>query len=407
LKPAAALALMAIVCAAGAMGCGGASSASSSSGTAAPLIRLNLPPSNPAGVIEVTGLAARDLEQLRRAAMTNEAWSALFRVSVKLSEGTAGGSPVSHDERPAMLGSYGIESNAIRFTPRFPFDPGRSYEVVFDPSRLPDGTEAKTRGGPVVAVVSRPKLVVAPSTRVEGVYPGIDVVPENQLRLYIHFSAPMSRRGGLENIHLLDQNGQEVKGPFLPLDADFWNDDRTRYTVFFDPGRVKRGLLPRRQMGPSLEAGRRYTLVVDAAWLDGDGLPLMEPFRREFRVGPPDERPLDPKSWRIAAPAATTRDPLVVTFHEPLDHGLLLRALGVTNGRGRPVDGEVRIEKAETRWLFTPDDSWQAGDYSLVALSILEDLAGNRIGRAFEVDRFDEVDRTSEPDSTNIPFRVR
>ena len=37
-----------------------------------------------------------------------------------------------------------------------------------------------------------------------------------------------------------------------------------------------------------------------------------------------------PARWRVMPPAARTRDPLVVTFPEPLDHGLLARALGVT-----------------------------------------------------------------------------
>ena len=69
-------------------------------------------------------------------------------------------------------------------------------------------------------------------------------MPANQLRLYLHFSAPMDWRSGHEHVPLLDDAGQEVPDAFLPLDADFWNDDRTRYTVFFDPGRVKRGILP-------------------------------------------------------------------------------------------------------------------------------------------------------------------
>ena len=57
------------------------------------------------------------------------------------------------------------------------------------------------------------------------------------------------------HIHLLDDKGQEVRDPFLPLDAEFWNDDRTRYTVFFDPGRQKRGIAPIADMGRSLTHG--------------------------------------------------------------------------------------------------------------------------------------------------------
>ena len=113
-------------------------------------------------------------------------------------------------------------------------------------------------------------------------------MPANQLRMYLHFSAPMDWRSGYEFVTLLDDRGQEVVDAFLPLDADFWNDDRTRYTVFFDPGRVKRGILPNRQMGRALEAGKRYTLLVKREWRDGHGLPLKEEFRHEFTREPGD-----------------------------------------------------------------------------------------------------------------------
>ena len=103
--------------------------------------------------------------------------------------------------------------------------------------------------------------------------------------------------------------------------------------------------------------------------------------------------------------AAGRRDPLVVTFPEPLDHGLLMRALGVRLA-GEQVDGEIGVEAGETRWTFTPDEPWRPGTYHLLALSILEDLAGNQIGRAFEVDNFDTVDKDPDPKTVRLPFTV-
>ena len=102
---------------------------------------------------------------------------------------------------------------------------------------------------------------------------------------------------------------------------------------------------------------------------------------------------------------ARTRDPLIVTFPDPLDHGLLARALGVEGGDRRLLDGDVTLEAADTRWLFTPRAPWQSGAYQLMALSILEDPAGNRIGRAFEVDST-ESDAGSTPDAVHVPFNV-
>ena len=47
---------------------------------------------------------------------------------------------------------------------------------------------------------------------------------------------------------------------------------------------------------------------------------------------------------------------------------------------------------------------WLSDD--LVALEFLEDPAGNRIGRPFEVDRFERTDETSEPGRTIRSFRI-
>ena len=203
------------------------------------------------------------------------------------------------------IGSYTVERNAVAFKPQFGFDQGRRYRVVFDGTRLSSGGEV-----PLTAIVGLPGRELEPTTIVTAVYPSGDVVPENQLRLYLQFSAPMGHKGGIGYVRLLDEAGDEVREPFLPLDADFWNRDRTRFTMFFDPGRQKRGILPNEEMGRSLVDGRSYTLVVSREWLDAQGMPLREEFRRRFRVGPPDERPLDQHTWRVDAPRAGSRDAL-------------------------------------------------------------------------------------------------
>src|SRR5688572_8633645 len=333
--------------------------------------------------VDVVDVTPTQIDALRHTS-SREAWAQVFRVAVAA-------------DQPPMLGEYQIDGTRIRFTPLFPFDPGRQYHVTFAPAGA----------APVTATVGLPSVHTTPTTVVAQVFPSSDIVPESQLRLYIHFSAPMGMKGGLDYVHLLDDQGTEVKDPFLPLDAEFWNDDRTRYTVFFDPGRQKRGIPVIEDMGRSLTEGQSYTLVVDKAWRDGNGLPLKEPFRRAFKVGPPDDKPLDYSAWQIQSPKVGTRTPLMVAFPEPLDHGLLLRALGVQGADGVPIGGEITVGRNEVTWSFTPKNFWTAGPYSIVAFGMLEDLAGNRIGRAFEVDQFDRSDRSAEPERTLIPFVVR
>jgi hypothetical protein len=82
-----------------------------------------------------------------------------------------------------------------------------------------------------------------------------------------------------------------------------------------------------------------------------------------------------------------------------------MRALGVRLN-GVPVAGNAEVTSGERQWAFTPDQPWRAGTHHLLALSILEDVAGNQIGRAFEVDNFDTVDKDPDPKTVLVPFVV-
>jgi hypothetical protein len=342
--------------------------------------------------VDVTGLSSRELSSVRDAHFSTADWQSLLRITV-IDAGT--------DPLPPVQGRYAATDSSLTFTPLFPFDPGRGYQVAFDPARLP-------RPRPLAVVTSVVRLNAIerkPTATVTAVYPSTDVLPENTLRLYIEFSEAMGNTGALNVVRLLDERGREVPIPFLPVQADFWNADHTRYTLFFDPGRVKQGILPNEQLGRPLHAGRRYTLEISADWRDAHGQPLVAAYRHLFRVGPADEQPLTPTNWRIAPPAARTRDPLVVTFPAPLDHGLLARAVGVEGSGGRTIEGDITLEAADAQWVFRPRAAWEPGEYRLVALSILEDPAGNRIGRAFEVE-MTRATGAATPDAYRIPFKI-
>jgi hypothetical protein len=245
------------------------------------------------------------------------------------------------------------------------------------------------------------------STHVVAVYPTAAEIPENQLRLYIVFSAPMGLKGGLDHVRLIDERGRAVEDPFLPLDIALWDETRTRFTLLFDPGRVKQGILPNETMGRSLIAGRKYALVIEPDWRDGEGQPLASAFRRDFRVGPANERALDPSAWSVAPPSEGTRDPLNVSFPWPLDYALLRHALTVSRASGERLEGDVRLEGGETRWLFTPRQAWRAGEHRLFVASTLEDGAGNRIGRAFEVAAVEGEPGAQRAESVVLPFEIR
>jgi hypothetical protein len=385
-------------------GCSG----SGGPGTAAPTVQIRLATAG-AGAnganVEVGGLTAEDLDWLRAAELTNQEWADLLRVTVVQNE------DVDEDTllaTPPVLGSYAIGDNdLLRFSPMFPFDLGRPYSVRFDPGRLPGRDADMASAEPVVEVVTLPRPDVEATTVVDRVFPSGDQMPENQLKLYIHFSAPMSDVDGLDYISLRDARGRAVEVPFLPLGSEFWDLDHLRYTVFFDPGRIKQGIELNERLGRSLQNGETYTLVIDPAWPDAEGNPLEAPFEKRFTVGPADMTPLDTATWRLRVPASGSTQRLVVSFPEPLDHALMRRAISIEDDAGQRVEGDVETGNWETRWTLTPSEPWVAGAYSLVALSVVEDLAGNRIGRPFEIDVFERVEQTTASDQFRIPFEIR
>jgi len=264
-----------------------------------------------------------------------------------------------------MLGTYSKEGDTLVFRPRFPLSSGISYRAVF-----PGGT-----------LVVDAAAAAAPSARVEHVYPSASVLPANELKLYIYFSAPMSRGEAWKHIHLLDDAGQPVPLAFLELDQELWDPGNRRLTVLFDPGRIKRGLVPTNELGSPIVEGKHYKLAIDRDWHDAQGVRLVEGFEKAFTGGPSDRTPPDPKHWRVIAPKAGTAEPLIVEFPKPMDYALLQRMIDVPG-----VIGKITVDRDETRWMFTPDAPWKAGAYRLIADNLLEDIAGNHLDRAFDVD---------------------
>jgi hypothetical protein len=300
-------------------------------------------------------------------------------------------------DAPPLLGDVARRDGSIVFTPKYPLREGLAYRARFDAAAV-GGI------GAIESVLKIPAPSAAPVVHVGAVYPSADELPENLLKFYIHFTGPMSRGEAYERVRLLDEDGREVSRPFLELGEELWNQEMTRFTLFFEPGRIKQGLVPRREMGLALTRGKTYTLEVDASWQDDRGRPLVETFRKTFQVAGPDARQPDPARWIIEPPAAGSLDPVGVRFDESLDHGMLQHVITVRDAAAKAVPGKVAVSEKESRWSFTPTQEWRAERHVLVVETILEDSAGNSIGRPFEVD----LNQTLKvaPASIEIPFEV-
>src|SRR4030095_14643946 len=82
---------------------------------------------------------------------------------------------------PALLGRDRVENKSLSFAPQFPLQPGLAYRAT---AKIPGAA-------PLTTVVRIPKPDVKPTTLVERVYPSTNVLPENQLKFYIHFFSPL------------------------------------------------------------------------------------------------------------------------------------------------------------------------------------------------------------------------
>ena len=346
--------------------------------------------------VDVIGLSTAELAAIDKLGLRGDARASLFAVYVVPAPGKDLGPPVSGELR--------VEGKLLRFAPRYPFVPGVRYRAIFTPSAVPGRVAQKEVAIVKEFALAKPKLQ---PTRLTHIYPTTDHLPENQLKFYLHFSAPMGRGRIYRHIKLLDEQGHEVEFPFLELDEELWDGAQQRVTIFCDPGRIKRGLKPREEFGPVLQEGKRYTLVIDAGFKDANGNDLKEAVRKSFSVLPPDDTQPDPKSWKVQVPKAASREALIVTSPKPLDQALLERLVWLVDSKGRKLPGTVSVTRAETEWRFVPVAAWEQGRYELVADTRLEDLAGNSIAKPFEVDVFHPVERNQKSQAVRIPIEIK
>jgi hypothetical protein len=340
--------------------------------------------------LPLTGLAASVSIQLDDGAFKVVGWQA----PPEPRAGWASIFTVSTGPDVPLFGSYSIEKGVLTFRPRFPLSSGVTYRAVFH------------AGETVEAVFNGPARSSAPSTRALAMYPSAATLPSNQLKLYLVFSGPMRSGDVWPKIHLIDQDGKPSVLPFVELDQELWNPDHTRLTLLFDPGRIKRGVKPNVDMGPVLEEGRRYTLVIDRDLTDANGVPLSETFRHDFAAGPAERRGIDPKLWKLSGPKPGTLDPLVIDFDRPLDYALLQDVFQIVSSLGAGVSGTAASAAGESQWRFQPSQPWKPGEYKLIVDMALEDLAGNRIGRPFDVDTLTSPTGRITQTTTSVGFRI-
>jgi hypothetical protein len=147
-------------------------------------------------------------------------------------------------------------------------------------------------------------------------------------------------------------------------------------------------------------------LVVDAGFRDATGAALKSGAERSYRVGADLHGHVDPATWRLTPPAAASAEPLAVAFGRPLDSALLGRCLRVVGPEG-VLGGTPTRHEGEFAWRFTPDRAWRPGPHRLLVDPVLEDVAGNAVGRVFDRDLANPADQPMDTGIVEVPFTPR
>ena len=313
--------------------------------------------------------------------------------------------------RQPIAGHYILDGTNLLFKPLFPFAEGESYyaeleyAVLFQQSGAPFSVKGVVKNKEQIDLLFAVPEFDAPRTSVEAVYPVMDTLPENLLRMYIYFSAPMSLGEAYQHIRLMDESGNEVEKPFLIIDQELWDRDRKRFTLLFDPGRIKQGIKSNLDLGLPLKKNKRYYLLIDSLWRDERGNPLSASFVKRIFVTGPERATLTAENWKIAEPQAGTKNPVVVQFDKPLDHALLLKYISVTHPLMGMVDGEAVLTQGDRVWIFTPNNPWTFGRYTLEICPYMEDVAGNNFNNPFDID-LSVSGRVNSSEAVAVEFTV-
>lgn len=299
-----------------------------------------------------------------------------------------GSADAYHERRLPMVGHVERDGRSLSFRPAFRFVAGQEYVVRTGRNGEPDR----------LTEFLIPREVAAAPALVTGVFPSGDVLPENVLRFYVHFSVPMATHLASDFIALRDASGCADRAAFMRFKQELWNADRTRLTILLDPGRIKRSVATNPELGPVLLEGQRYELTVEHGWPAANGSSILPSFSKRFSVGGALREPPNVERWSWRPPRPGTCDALRIVFDRPFDRHLLDDALCVVDGGGQLVAGTPRPGDSETSWSFTPDEPWTTGDVRIAVGDALEDVAGNNFRELLDRDVEHRSVRAATPD---------
>ena len=323
------------------------------------------------GQVTISGLG-EELAQFKTQTFSKNDWTQFYTVKV---EGAT----------RAMLGSYEATGSGLTFKPRFLPDPQVSYEVSFSSKgarKLLTNFSLEAESTWTIQFAGTHKT----PAEIVGIFPQSEMLPANILRIYVAFSEPMSFENPHDFIQIVDEDGRLVTEPFVEIEEGLWNENRTRLTLLFHPGRIKRGVGPNMTQGEIFEVSREYTLKISSDWKAGSGNGLKLPFAKSFEITKAIRRVIEIEGWKVTAPTTSTNQQLVIQTDQLLDKALAERMISVIDSKGAFVDGRFEFNGYRTELIFYANSAWNAGIYQLSIDPKLEDVCGNTPVNVFDLE---------------------
>lgn len=295
-----------------------------------------------------------------------------------------------------MLGTYQLTDSSVVFIPRFLPDPEVTYIAYVNFNQVESRAEKGIRSFKFSFSQSTKSV-----TKVISFLPDLDTLPSNVLRGYITFSRPMGLGNPYDYIKILGPDGQTLDEPFVVIPEGLWDQTRTRLTVLFHPGRIKRGVRPNMSKGAVFNKGATYVLRLSKKWTDAEGRPLAHDFSKSFYTKEAQRQRIDVSKWDMSLPDVSGLDPLILHTGHNLDPVLFLRMIEIQSSE-HAVNGIW--ENHGTSYLFNPEKPWKGGTYLLKVAPKLEDICGNTLMSAFDVE---SDKRFSDDIKTELTFLIR
>ncbi|MBW1298319.1 hypothetical protein [Aquimarina litoralis] len=275
------------------------------------------------------------------------------------------------ENKTAILGNTSHTDSTLIFSPLIPFQKSGSYTTVINDHTFYEFT-----------------IPLDPNykhLKVDEIYPNTATLPANFLKWYIAFSKPVNPTNIYNHIGLVDNaTNTKVDRALLPLENALLSKDGTLLTLWIEPGRQKRDLIPNKRLGAVLKEGASYTLIIDKNLKDVDGIPMDSSFEYTFKVITSDRDQPNIKEWEFSIPKSNTKDPLIIHLNDVLDYGSVYNNITIISGNEAVLEGSFTIKTNENKVLFYPINNWTNDTYTLKCNKVIEDVSGNNLERLFD-----------------------